>query len=143
MVKRVLILHRLSPPPRSHAAQATPSTKVPPFLRAGSESEGPRLAEERKGPQAGILNCGHPVIRTLPRPARAPLSICCFSAARLCPTLCDPMDCSTPGSPVLQNLPEFAQIHVHWVGDAIQPSRPLLPPSPPAFHLSQHQGLFQ
>ena len=51
------------------------------------------------------------------------------------------MDCSTPGFPVLQYLPEPAQIHVHQVGDAIQPSHPLLSPSPPAFNLSQHQGL--
>ena len=53
------------------------------------------------------------------------------------------MDCSTPGSPVLHYLPEFAQTHIHWVGDAIQPSRPLSPHSPPALNLSQHQGLFQ
>ena len=53
------------------------------------------------------------------------------------------MDCSTPGLPVLHHLPEFAQTHVHWVGDAIQPSHPLSSPSPPAFSLSQHQGLFQ
>ena len=52
------------------------------------------------------------------------------------------MDCSTPGFPVLHYLPKFAQTHVHWVGDAIQPSHPLLPPSP-ALNLSQHQGLFQ
>ena len=51
------------------------------------------------------------------------------------------MDCSMPGSPVLHYLPEFAQIHVRWVGDAIQPSHPLLPPSPFAFNLSQHQSL--
>ena len=51
------------------------------------------------------------------------------------------MDCSVPGFPVLCHLPEFAQIHVHWVGDAIQPSRPLSSPSP-ALNLSQHQGLF-
>ena len=55
----------------------------------------------------------------------------------------NPMDCSPPGFPVLHCPLEFAQIHVHWVGDAIQPSHPLLPPSPPAFSLSQHQGLFQ
>ena len=53
------------------------------------------------------------------------------------------MDCSTPGFPVLHYLPEFAQTHVHWVDDAIQPSHPLSPPSPPALNLSQHQGLFQ
>ena len=59
------------------------------------------------------------------------------------PTLCNPMDCSTPGFPVLHHLPEFAQIHVYWVSDAIQPSYPLSSPSPPAFNLSHHQGLFQ
>ena len=58
-------------------------------------------------------------------------------------TLCDPMDCSMPGLPVHHQLPEFTQTHVHWVGDAIQPSHPLSSPSPPAFNLSQHQGLFQ
>ena len=52
-------------------------------------------------------------------------SRCCCSVAQSCLTLCDPMDCSTPGFPVLHNLPEFAQTHVHWVGDAIQPSPPL------------------
>jgi len=53
------------------------------------------------------------------------------------------MNSSTPGFPVLHYLPEFPQTHVHWVGDAIQSSHPLLSPSPPAFNLSQHQGLFQ
>ena len=53
------------------------------------------------------------------------------------------MDCSMPGLPVHHQLPEFTQTHVHWVGDAIQPSHPLSSPSPPAFNLSQHQGLFQ
>ena len=54
-----------------------------------------------------------------------------------------PMDCSRPGFPVHHQFPELAQTDVHWVGDAIQPSHPLLSPSPPAFNLSQHQGLFQ
>ena len=63
--------------------------------------------------------------------------------AQLCPTLCDPMDCSTPGFPVHHQLPEFAQTHVLQVGGAIQLSHPLLSTSPPAFNLSQHQGLFQ
>ena len=67
----------------------------------------------------------------------------CSSVAKLCLTLCDPMDCSMPGLPVLHHLLEFTQAHVHWVGVVIQPSQPLLPPSPPAFNLSQHQGLFQ
>ena len=56
---------------------------------------------------------------------------------------CDPMKCSTPGLPVHHQLPEFTQTHVHWVGDAIQLSHPLSSPSPPAFNLSQHQGLFK
>ena len=60
-----------------------------------------------------------------------------------CLTFCNPRDCSSPGFPVLHCLPEFAQTHVHWVGDAIQPSHPLSSPSPLAFNLSQHQGLFQ
>ena len=65
------------------------------------------------------------------------------SVAQPCPTLCDPMDYSTPGLPLHCQLLEFTQTHVHWVGDAIQPSSPLSSPSSPAFYLSQHQGLFQ
>ena len=68
---------------------------------------------------------------------------CCCSVAKLCLTLCDPMNCNMPGSSVLFYLLEFAQIHVHWVGDDIQPSHPLPPPYSFAFNLSQHQGLFQ
>ena len=76
------------------------------------------------------LSCGHC------------LSLFCSSCsvAKSCPTLCDPMDCSTLGSPVVHHLPEFAQSHVHWVGDAIWPSHPLSPPSPPALNLSQQQS---
>ena len=70
------------------------------------------------------------------------LSNCC-SVAQSCPTLCDPMGCPMPGFPVLHHLLEFVQTHVHQVSDAIQPSHPLSSPSPPAFSLSQHQGLFQ
>ena len=65
------------------------------------------------------------------------------SVAQLCPTLCDPINCSMPGLPVHHQLPEFTQTHVHWVGGAIQPSHPLLSPSPPALNPSQHQSLFQ
>ena len=65
--------------------------------------------------------------------------ICCCSVTKSCPTLWDPIDGSTPGFPVLHCLPEFAQTHVHWVGDAMQPSHPLLSPFLPAFNLSQHQ----
>ena len=70
------------------------------------------------------------------------LLICCL-VTQLCPPICDPMDCSTPGFHVLHYLLELAQTHVHWVSDAIQPAHPLLSPSPPAFNLFQHQGLFQ
>ena len=68
---------------------------------------------------------------------------CCCSVAKSCLTPCNPMDCSTPGFPVLHYLLHFAQTHVHWVGDAIQPSHPLMPPFPPALNPSQHQGLFK
>ena len=65
------------------------------------------------------------------------------SVTQSCPTLCDPMDCSTPGFPVHHQLQELAQTHVHWVSDATQPSHPLSSHSPPALNLSQHQGLFK
>ena len=65
------------------------------------------------------------------------------SVPQLCPTLCDPMNCSTPGLPIHHQLPEFTQTHVHWAGDTIQPSNPLSSPSPPALNLSQDQGLFK
>ena len=65
------------------------------------------------------------------------------SVTQSCPTLCNPMNHSTPGLPVHHQHPEFTQTHVHRVGDAIQPSHPLSSPSPPALNLSQHQGLFQ
>ena len=65
------------------------------------------------------------------------------SVAQLCPTLCDPMNRSTPGLPVQHQLPEFTQTHIHRVSDAIQPSHPLLSPSPPDPNPSQHQSLFQ
>ena len=67
--------------------------------------------------------------------------ISCCSVTQ-CATLCNPMDCSTPGFLVLHCLPELAQMHVHWISDAIQPSHPLLSPSLPSFNLSQHQDLF-
>ena len=64
-----------------------------------------------------------------------------FSAVQVGPTLCNPMDCSTPGFPFLHRLPESTQTHVHGVSDAVQPSHPLSPPSPPALGLPQHQCL--
>ena len=65
------------------------------------------------------------------------------SVTQLCPTLCDPMDCSRSGFPVHHQFPELAQAHVQRIGDAIQSSHPLWSPSPPALSLSQHQGLLQ
>ena len=74
----------------------------------------------------------------------APFSSVQFSSvAQSCPTLCDPMNSSTPGLPVHHQLPEFTQTHIHRVSDAIQPSHPLSSPSPPAPNPSQHQSLFQ
>ena len=71
------------------------------------------------------------------------LCCCCCSVANLCPTLCDPMNC-TSGFPVLPYLPEFAQTHVHWVNDVIQLKCPSsVHPASPALSLSQHQGVFQ
>ena len=68
------------------------------------------------------------------------MNCCCYCfVAKLCPTLCDPLDCSTLSFPVLHCLQEFAQMHVHWVGDACQSSHPLLPSSP-ALSLSQHES---
>ena len=68
---------------------------------------------------------------------------CCCPFTKLCPTLCNTTNYSTPSFPILHYLPEFAQTHVCWVSDAIQPSHPLLSSSPPALTLSQHQCLFQ
>ena len=65
------------------------------------------------------------------------------SVTQSCPTLCDPMDCTTPGLPAHHQLPELAQTNVYRVSDASQPPHLLSSPSPPAFNLSQHQGLFQ
>ena len=70
-------------------------------------------------------------------------SVLFSSVTQSCPTLWDPMDLSTLGLPVHHHLPGFTQTHVHWVGDAIQPSHPPSSPFPLAFNLSQHQGLFK
>ena len=75
--------------------------------------------------------------------SRLIMSLQFSSVAQLCLTLWDLTDCSTSGFPVHHQLPELAQTHVHQVSDAIQPSHPLSSPSPPAFNLPQHQGLFQ
>ena len=74
---------------------------------------------------------------------KTPERMLLLSVTKLCPILCEPIDCRTPGFLVLHYLPEFAQTHVLQVGDAIQPSLPLSSPFPLAFNLFQHQGLFQ
>ena len=71
------------------------------------------------------------------------LWLCLCSDAQSCLTLRDPKDCSTPALPVHHQFPEFTQTHVHWVGDAIQPSHPLSSPSSPVFNLFPNQGLFK
>ena len=81
-----------------------------------------------------------------PVPGDKKIEDCCVQSVqslKLCPTLCDPMDCSMPGFPVHHQLRKLGQTHVHRVGDAIQLSHLLASPSPPAFNLSQQQGLFQ
>ena len=86
----------------------------------------------------------HPfMIKTLQKAGIEGTSVQFSSVAQSCLTLCDPMNRSTPGLPVHHQLPEFTQTHVHRVSDAIQPSHPLLSPSPPAPNPSQHQSLFQ
>ena len=95
-------------------------------------------------PQASnlrLLHLLHWQVGSLP-PA-PPASVQFSSFAQSCPTLCDPMNRSTPGLPVHHQFLEFTQTHVHRVGDAIQPSHPLSSPSPPAPNPPQHQGLFQ
>ena len=71
-----------------------------------------------------------------------PFKLCC-SVIQLCPTLCEPMGHSTPGPSVPHYLLKFAQVHIHYIGDAIQPFHPLMPSFPSALNLSQHQGFFQ
>ena len=92
-------------------------------------------------PSTWVFSCGMWDLTPCQGSSPGPLHCCCCcSVTKLCPTLCHPTDCSTPAFLVLRYLPEFAQTHVHWVSDAIQPSHPLLSPSF-AFSLSQHQGL--
>jgi len=135
-----------------------PSTYTCGFMQYPLWLLGPRKSVYREG--GGTLAFNYqihtPITFTTPRRYRAsfwfintqlrnPLfnSLYCCSVTQSCLTLSNLMDYSTPGIPVLHQPPEFAQTHVHWVGDAIQLSHPLLSSSLPAFNLSQHQGLFQ
>ena len=88
--------------------------------------------------------CSHEIKRCLLLGRKVMTNLAQFSSvAQSCPTLCDLMNCSTPGLPVHHQLPEFTQTLIHRVGDAIQPSHPLSSPFPPAPNPSQHQSLFQ
>ena len=103
----------------------------------------PRMGEPGGLPSMGSHKVGHDLSDLAAAYICMHTHICiylCCSGAQSCPTVCD---CSTPGFPVLHQLPERAHTRVHQVGDAIQPSHPLSSPSPPALSLSQHQGLFQ
>ena len=95
----------------------------------------PSLGSPRQGGEKRGVWCGGSWVKAF--------SVQLSSVTQLCPTLCDPMNCSTPGLPVHHQLPEFTQTHVHQVSDTIQPSHPLSSPSPPAPNPSRHQGLFQ
>ena len=101
------------------------------FMLINCQEHDPDLCYNLETERTRIFIC-HPTI-----------SVQFSSVIQSCPTLCNPMDCSTPGFPVYYQLPELTQTHVHRVSDATQPPHPLSSPSPPAFNLSQHQGLFQ
>ena len=103
------------------------------------------ISFSRDLPNPGIVP-GSPALQAdalLSKPPGKHASVQFSSVAQLCPTLCDPMNCSRPGLPVHHHLPEFTLTHIHRVHDAIQPSHPLSSPSPPAHNPSQHQSLFQ
>ena len=91
----------------------------------------------------GLLHCRQILYHLSHQGSPWPPSVQFSSVPQSCLTLCDPMDCSTSGLPVYHQLPQLIQTYDHWVGDDIQPSHPLLSPSPPAFNLFQHKGLFQ
>ena len=85
-----------------------------------------------------LVHCTGSIVLTIGPPEKSPMWYQFSSVARSCPTLCDPMDCSTSSLLVHHQLLDFTQTHVHRVSDAIQPSHPLSSPSPPALNLSQH-----
>ena len=116
-----------------------PITHYPPPLIL-PQRRVPRLTQLAK-PETQILDSCSPT--TFGATPSHTYTIQFSSVAQLCTTLCNPMDCSTPGFPVHHQHLELAQTHVHRVSDAIQPSHPLVSSSPPAFNLSKHQGLFQ
>ena len=99
-------------------------------------------AAHQAPPSLGFSRQGHWSGLPFPSPVGL-LAVFYCSVSKSCLTLLNPMNCSTPGFPVPHHLPEFAQVRVQWIGDAIQPSHPLPSSSPFVFSLSHHQGLFQ
>ena len=113
-------------------------------LPCPSPGDLPHSGIKLASPVSPALTGGFFTTRTIWKPfLHSCCCCCCYSVYQSCPTLCNPMDCSLPGFSVHHHLPEFAQIHVHWVGDAMQPYHLLSSPSSHAFNLSQHQGLLQ
>ena len=111
----------------------------------GKSADSNQLSQVRRERKHRPESSSAPVWRPTAQedPSRKKRSHQFSSVTQSCPTLCNPMDCSTPGLPVHHQLPEFTQTHVHPFSDAIQPSHPLSSPSPPAPNPSQHQSLFQ
>ena len=100
-----------------------------------------------RGSNPGLPHCRQTLLPSEPpgnplKRKKTPLNTSHLKYPKSCLTLCDHMDCSTPGFSVLHYLPKFAQTHVHCVSDAIQSSYPLSPLFPPVLNLSQHQGFF-
>ena len=109
-----------------------PQKDTNPVMQAAPSGPHLNLINSASGPSSIYHHTG----------ARASTWIFCRLVAQSCLTLCNPMDCSTPGLPVPHHLPDFAQAHAHCISDAVQPSHLLTPSSPSALSLSQHQGLF-
>ena len=137
--------------PHPRAQRIPAPTASPPAAQASPlRGTGPPVLSPRSrqglGPSWLQVSTQQPVWPALKEPPTVPQgldSVQFSSVSQSCPTLCDPMDCSTPGFPVHHQLLELAQTQVHRVSDAIQPSHPLSSPSAPAFNLSQHQSLFK
>ena len=125
---------------KSHQSCPTLATVIPARLLCSRDSSGMDTRVSCHFLFQGIFST--PGIK--PAALMSPeLAVQFSSVTQSCPTLCDPMNHCTPGLPVHHQLPEFTQTHVHRISDAIQPSHPLLSPSPPAPSPSQHQSLFQ
>ena len=125
--------------PPGSAVHGISQARIPEWV-AISYSRGPSPPRDRT--QVFCISCIDRWILYYRATWKAPRFIVVFPVTKSSPTLCDPMDSSLPGFSVLHYLPDFAQTHILWVSDAIQPSCPLWSPSPPALNLFQHQGLF-